>query len=169
MATVVRASIRDILTAIKAELVLREVLGEDAIHFVARDYVPHFVADKDLLLRPGRVTSSEPWNTGAGRAATALKRYLHCICRTRLALDESDRDEKWLQDEAFGHWILEESVLDALQDFLPEDADENVLLIEPMRVVDADAPDKDRKEPLLWGESTVTFEVFYAADIDATR
>jgi len=160
MATVKPSSIRTVLEAVQAWLVAQEVLDADRILLVARPFteVPLEMGDADLLLRPGSFlpTGNE---TGAGRYDTRIRRILEIAVRTRLEVDEVGQDLHWLRDDA-RHLALEEAVLAALEIFPPEDAAGNILLAEPMRLVDGTAAEK-RKDKRGWGQSVLRFEMIY--------
>lgn len=160
-----RSRVRTILLAVKAWLVEQEVADESRILIVARDSrdVPHFQGDQDIVLRPGRLQSLG-YEEGSGRYDKRVKRRLEATIRTRLELDEADSDEQWLTRED-AHTDLEEDVVAALELFPVEEADGDLLLVEPMRLISGDVPGK-RASAKGWGESTLVFEMVYALPLD---
>src|ERR1700693_4481466 len=125
MAAQIRTGVVPLLLAIQQQLVnwpgLAGQITSDQIHFVARNAssIPHFVAEQDILLRPGRFLSKESWAAGGGRTSTLITRVLEVFVRARVALDEKDRDTVFLTDEGaanptgpvLGLFFIEEAVL----------------------------------------------------------
>lgn len=169
MATQIRSGIVAILDAVKARLVDKLAFPEERIFAVARENVPHFVAEQDILLKPGRFLSKQEWNDGAGRVATLFSRVLSVIPRNRLMRDEGDRDDIFLTDADAGYFALEEDIVDALQDFLPENTGEDTLLAEPMRILGGDPPRKEHGDKGAgWGAGRLDFEIQYVFAADQT-
>lgn len=163
-----RGTIRDILPAIKTELVDQGVLGADQIAWVARPAPPHFVSDKQILLRPKGFISRRADRDGEGRIGGPLRRILAVHLRVRLATDEADRDDQWLLQEANGYFDLEESVLNILDIFWPHDTAGNALTCEPIRIIEANDAEKDDGDND-WGDGTLYFEMIYYPPRDQSR
>lgn len=164
MATVVRASIRDILNTIRQRLVDYPVIGTDRVYIVARRNVPHFQADQDILIRALGFTVDRGWADGAGRKATRIDRQVAIIPRTRLATDEADRDPQWLNHASLGHYQLEEKIPDALEEpWFPAAANGDHLTIEPIRMLSGSEADKGemKGEDFDWGDSAIFYKVSY--------
>ena len=162
MATVIRSSLRGILSAIKAQIISGVPLPAARVLVSVRKQVPHFQADQDVVIRPRGFKIEKIITDQVGRWETTLRRRIDFTCRTRLGVDESDRDESWLQHASFGHILLEEKVVDAMQEFFPADASGNHLVREPMLLTDGLDPDKEQDDELVeWGQSTVSFDVVY--------
>lgn len=167
--TVSRSSINDILAAVKAQLASYTGLDSGRIFEVARRRVPHFGAERDILLRPGRADPMDPMIEGGGRVDARVRRRLETVIRTRLELDQPDRDRIWLTEteNARGHFQFEELVIDALEMFFPADSDGNHLTTEGMRFQGIGEPDKDeRSEEKGWGESTIVWLLEYELPLD---
>lgn len=163
-----RSPMREILAAIKEELITQEVLGEDLITWAARSDVPKFTADKNIILRPKGFVSRRADQDGAGRIDGPLRRILAVHLRVRLAVDEADRDTEWLLKEGSGYFDLEDSVINILDMFWPHDSDGNALLCEPMRIIEANDAEKDREDND-WGDGTLYFEMLYYPPRDQSR
>jgi hypothetical protein len=95
-----------------------------------------------------------------GRIDTRVERTLHVRVLTRLALDEPDRDSTWIKDKTLGHFVLEESVCDALQNFQPTDTDGNWLVDRPLHLANTDNAETDEDEPG-WGHSIIQVNLAY--------
>lgn len=173
MAKVIRASIGPLLTNIKAKVQTDLGLADPQVRIIARDptrenpYLPKTLSGNHILLRPqAPIPQNQDWVQGAGRVATVLARVLSVICRTRLQTDVADYDEQWLTDATYGHFVLEEAVLDSLQLYKPEDGLGNLLVIQPMRLVEGgNAPTKEHLDEG-WGETTLNFSIYYAANLN---
>lgn len=162
----IRSNIGAILEAVKTHLVTETGLASTAILWVQRSMTPHLRGDKDILLRAGRFDVDGQEVAAAGRIATKVTRILEITPRTRVGLDQSDRDDEWLLDTTRGYFELEDTIVDALQLFAPLDASRNMLTIEPMRLLGGSIPQKSR-DPL-WGDSVLLFQVKYYLDLDQT-
>lgn len=169
---VLRSSFVTIVQAVQTQLVNAGIVSSDQIHLISRQQhdIPHFVGDQDILIRPGRFRSIEGQAAVAGRVATVFNRVLEIFPRTRVVLDESDRDAIFLTDQGtadpvnspagLGIFALEEAIVNSLHIFLPVDSNGNALTWEPMRIITGEAPEKQRDDPL-WGYSSLDFEVVY--------
>jgi hypothetical protein len=161
--TPVQTPISPILDAIKAQLVARNVHTPDHIFMVAVDDPPHTMGDSDILLRPMRISPTQP--KGAGRVERRVRRLLKVIVRTRLALDEVDRDFAWLEDASLGHFVMEEAVVNWLDTFQPTDGSGNALTFEPLDWVPSSQPEKEKADSS-WGRSELFFEIPYILTLD---
>lgn len=160
-----RTSIIEIANAIKQCLVDEDVQVSNRIKFVARGAgVPKFQGESDILIRIGGFTSVGETVAAAGRVCTMLDRLIHVICRSRLALDQADRDDTWLLNSSRGHFVIEEQVLDALHIFWPTDSSDNDLTTQPIRVNTSSQADKEASAGLRnrhWGYSAISYDVQY--------
>ncbi len=164
MATVIRTSLATILTRIKTLLIADAALSIPAARVLVtvRRKLPHFQADQDIVLRPRGFSVVAKITDQAGRWETTIKRRLDVTCRTRLGFDETDRDESWLTDGTYGHVAFEESVASFFQELYLTDADDNMLLHEPMLLMDGPDPEKEADdETAEWGQTTLSFEMVY--------
>jgi hypothetical protein len=164
MATQIRTSLATILTRLKTLLVADTTLNIPAerVLLTVRRKLPHFQADQDIVLRPRGFSVMAKVTDHAGRWQTTLKRRLDVTCRTRLGIDEADRDEDWLTDEAYGHIAFEEAVASFFQTLYLMDDDQNVILHEPLMLMDAPDHEKDADDELQeWGQSTFSYELIY--------
>lgn len=174
MATVVRSPIRLIVRAIQAQLV--EITGLDisCVNFVARSVALKTMAEQIIWIKPAGFSNQEPIDTGAGRVDARVTRILEIMPWVRLALDPGAVfDESWLLsqagvDAAMGYFELEDMVLDALYDFLPEDTDGNALLTQPMKFIGGGAPEK-QDPATYWGDAILRFSVDYELSLDQSR
>ncbi len=167
MAQPIRSNVADIITAAKAKLIADEVASEDQIWTVRRrrGKQPSFIADVQLQLSvSGFIPGRE--NDGGGRLNTWIRRRLRVLIRTSLLLDEAERDDTRLLDADFGHYALEDAVMNSLHDFAPEDTDGNWLLNEPMRLNPSGDAEQEAANDSAWTQSVLEFEICYTADLD---
>jgi hypothetical protein len=167
-ATPVRTGLAAVLAAIQAQLVLKAVVADPShVLMVARQNVPHYTAEKDVLLWPRGFSVSAKMVAAGGRTTTKLTRTISTVCRTRLHLDEAGRDKVWLTHATLGLLALEEAVADALQLFSPTQGGA-ALLCEPMRLLRGDSMGKEegRDRDVSWGLSALDWEVAYLLNIN---
>lgn len=153
-----RTSYAEILLAIKARLV--SVTGLPAVRvkiITNRSHVPYLQAEQMLFVRPGRWISPRSQKDGEGRVVGRSYRYLNILVVDRVALDAVDEDEIRLTDTTYGLIPLADKVLDALDQFWPEDSSQNVLTYEPMRMI-AGQEEKKSEKPF-WCDQLLTFEI----------
>lgn len=169
----IRASISDIIQAVKARLMTATGFPAERVFNAARERVPHFQGEQDLVLRPGSFRSRQEFNDGAGRVATVCVRTLGVIVRTRGMLDTGGQDDIWLMTPDLvspetGYFELENAVIAALQDFLPEDGNGNTLLGEPMRLIGGSEPRRETGDKNTgWGAGRLDFELMYVQSMTA--
>lgn len=160
MATQLRSSFVTLAAALKAQLVARGVLNAECIHITARDSVPHFLAPQDILLRSGGETPHPDVIVAAGRIDNRRTRRVLVIMRSRMQLDQADEDVTRLLHATNGHHALEDAVADALEIFLPEDTDTNVIAAQPVRLTALSEPRPDPYDKD-WVVSQWTLEIEY--------
>jgi hypothetical protein len=162
-----RSSITTILQSIQARLIAETGLDPTRIYFSARNRkTVHMTADQDILLRVGRPNPDEGFVAGSGRVATVVRRLLTVTPRTRLITDMSDRDDLWLFDPNLGHIALEETIVDALNCWMPSDTMDNILLAEVLRWIPSEEPDREPNPDTQWGETILQFEMAYIFNHD---
>ncbi len=169
MPDVLRSSIADITTAIKARLVAKAVIPDATLVKIIAGKVkqePAYDSNLDILLWVRGFVSQpqEGWQTGAGRVAVKMTRRIDLIPRTRLNLDSRDRQEYWLLGTADeqGYFPIEELAIDALLLWTPMDAYGNELTCCPIHLLSGTDPEKeDAKAPGGWGWSFVSFKLEY--------
>ena len=155
-----RTSYAEILLAVKARLVAVTLLPAVRVKILTnRSQVPHLQAEQMLFLRPGRWISPRSQRDGEGRVAARVYRYMNLLVANRVALDTVDEDEIMLTSSTYGIIGLEELCQDALDQFWPEDSDQNVLTFEPMRHI-AEQEERKTSRPF-WCDCLQTYEVGY--------
>jgi hypothetical protein len=125
------------------------------------------IGDQYLILMPRAVDPELRREEGGGRTDKRARRTLDIIVRSRLALDEIDRDTLFLTSYSQGVIPLEETVLDCLIDFQPQDSFGNLLTDVPLKWIVNSEP---RREPVQegYGQVVVSFEVPYLLPISQT-
>ncbi len=102
---------------------------------------------------------------GAGRLSTRVKRNMFITIWTRLALDQIKRNAIWLYDEVFGHYLVEDQVLDGFHDLFLFDVDDSTrkVTILPLHWVPGQLPANipQRPKDFSWGSSVLCFSVEY--------
>ncbi len=183
MVSPIRTNPADVLLAVKARLIYwldtRLVdLEEDALLpggaveiSVARpDLVPHFQADRELLVCPLEENPDEPAFEGGGRTDVRATRVFQVVVRTRQDIDRTGSDLERLTRTSVGHLRLEHDARDALvgvvlADGNPASSDEDDwLTTHPLawRGTTAPLPDPDAS----WVSSRLTFTAGYWVDVD---
>lgn len=132
---------------------------------VANDQSPAFAADQDVCLRPGSFISVSADFDGAGRQCTKFVRYLSIYPRTRVTLDEADRNDIWLTDPTIGQLQWEEACVNALVGYFPADVNQNLLTCCELRLSSGDDPYKDALNQM-WGMSGTHLEVEYLFNLN---
>jgi hypothetical protein len=154
---------------------LQEVTELDAnlIKFARLGTKIPFSGDRDIILRFTRPRPYDGLMTGAPEYGmqAAVTRALHVQIRTRTAFGVSDRDDAWLMDDVFGHYLLEDLVLTAMIPFRPYILDEDddtivyVLTVDDVLLVDgSEYRDEFKQIPPddpTWGVSELIFRVNY--------
>jgi len=157
----IATSLTAILAAVKTQLQTVTDLPVNLIRIVARGQTPRFQGDQDILLRPGDVSWDKGFDSGSGRVCAIIRRPLLVHIRTRFDVDMSDQDDSRLLDATYGHIPLEETVCNALLDFLPADDSSNLLTQEPMHPIDYPAEEKQEGQASAWIESRLAFQLTY--------
>lgn len=165
MPTVLRTRLDVILLAVRQRLINELGWPPERVIVAKRDVLPfNAQADQYCIIQPRSQVTEQPIVQGAGRVDTRVTRRVAVIVRTRLSLDESDRDLAWLTDATYGHLRTEHAVLNALQMYQPTRG-ADWLACEPLRLVPVSQPEQDREQPE-WGQSVAEFEVTYVLDLD---
>ncbi len=167
MAAVIRSRASVIIPLIRARIMAKLAFPAERVFYCQRPPPFDSQADQYVWLRKGRAKLDRPVWQGGGRVDTRRVLMLECNLRTRLATDETDRDNAWLFETSLGHEVYLDTLYDALQGFQPVDAQGNWTVTQPIEVTEEDAPDKDKISPE-WGESTLNVEVHYEMDLDQT-
>jgi hypothetical protein len=170
MPTVVRSPFTAVLAAVKAQLTA--VTGLPAFRVKAVMHgrrFPHFQADQDILVVIGPPVPDNPVTYGAGRVDFPVVRTLTVTPRVRMASDPSDSDDLLISDPARGLIALEEAVLNALHDFHPTDANNNLLTREPIHFSPSPPPSDDPPPDRTWASSPLNFEVAYVVAVDQAQ
>lgn len=171
----IRVTFGTILSAIQAQLVNITGFETTAVKLIGRKdgLVPHLMGDRDILVRPSGFVVPVDQEEASGRIATRLDRTVYIFPRVRMGRDEVDRDTQWLIDPENGIFALEETVLDALLDWLPTDQDGNELTSRGLWLTRGTEAEKelagDRSKPTLmsnWGHSCLAFSAYYLPNIN---
>lgn len=133
----------------------------------AKDMTPALGEGQDVVLRLGSYISRPEHYDGAGRTHARFHRFLHMYPRVRLALDETGSDLTYLTHPTLGQLAWEEACANALIGFTPIDSSGNQLTECELRLADGTDPVRGRMDQQ-WGESSITFEIEYAAILNST-
>ena len=170
MPTVLRGSLNTILTLTRAWLVNHARIAASLIHVVEdRKRIPHFTGVADLLIQfRGSVADLN----NRGRNDCRVLRSLSVVTRTPLAVsDEVYDDDTGLANSAgtpnFAAAVIgEEALLDALQNFQPEDGKGNLYCYAPMYFLSSNEYQRDSVSSLVWIEVESRFAVPIEAPLD---
>jgi hypothetical protein len=161
------SNLAEILLALCERLAAIVGLNEERVGLWLDDHPPVWSqAEQIVLVRPlgGK---PDPNGEGGGRADARLTRRIRVNLWTRLAMDETGRDTKWLTETTLGHLRFEALIYDALWLFLVQDDELNWLSLYPMPLIGVGTPEKDKKEPQ-WGRTFFDFDVTYRPVLDQT-
>lgn len=156
MGTVLRSTTRAIATAIKTELLNKNVLPSRRIVISARlfkDVAPK--ADHFIAVRPNDLLVDEDWAESKGRHATKAAREFCIDIYTRLATDDILKDEEWVDV----HLDYEDGVMNVLHIWQPYSGSD-ALTVCPIRLTSITHPEKGDVVPG-WGVSTLNFRADY--------
>jgi hypothetical protein len=160
MATLVTSPLVPILNAIQAQVTNYLGLDPSLVFFVTRKSIPKFQGDVQILIEPGRVQPEPNMDQAAGRAFPLVYRIISITLRTRYGVDLSDRSDSWITDPQYGHYLFEELLVAALNNFQPVDANNNGLIQEVMHWIPSSEPVSASRDQT-WGETTINFSVLY--------
>jgi len=166
-ATVLRASLASILKAIQSQLMTFTGFPVERVRISARWPDPlAAVGDQDLTIRPLGFKVQDKRNS---RLETRVYRRIGVMIRTRLGTDYYESGQSWLTDPTLGHIPLEETVLDALLNFIPLDNKfiQNWLSI-PLKLVGGEDPER-QDEDSGNGVEILMFELEYMPPIDPNK
>lgn len=156
----IATNLRTVLPLVTTQLATVTGISSNRILIAQRPLVPHIQGDQDLVVRIGPPQASSDFD-GSGRVCTVVARVLQVTPRTRWAVDQGDRDDQWILDPTYGHSRLEESVVDALHNWIPSDANNNFLTIEPITWNPSSPPIRETPENSSWGHTDLTFTIRY--------
>lgn len=167
MPSVIRSSFGPIVKAVQAQLSTVTGIPANRVLIIGRrKQPPTFSGPQDILLRSTPPVPQPEWFSGAGRVADVIRRIVTVALRNRNTLDSSDRDETFLLDPVTGLFAFEEAAFNALEGFMPQDVSGNVLVIEPMRLVQPnEEPNRSEADPA-WGSSVLAYSVLYQPPLD---
>jgi hypothetical protein len=151
------ANFADILESIRDRLVSVTGISDDFVRSVGSDDYKYSFEETMIALRPlGPLPFT---NAGGGRRARPETRIVRIYINKRSSLDPVGSDSVAL-GELFE---LENTVNDALDDWFPVDADDNVLTIEPLHPTDSTNGPPIRQSQNDVGEiySLLAYEVVY--------
>lgn len=160
MASPIKSSLRTILPLVATRLTAVTGVTSNRVLLVSRAGVPKFQGDSDLLVRVGPPSPDPDFSPAAGRSLLGIVRGLQVTPRVRRVVDLSDRDDYALLDEDYGLLSLEESVLDALQTFVPE-VEDDWLTVQPLLWTPSQAPVHDEPVSQSWLHSDLMFSLRY--------
>jgi hypothetical protein len=151
------ATFSDIAEAIVAQIVLVSGLDPAYVNIVATDN--YKIADFDSQFIYVRAYGIQPWTDyGAGRRVRRCKRFIKVFIHTRNNSDRYGDDSI----AALAHFALEESVMDGLDEFVPEDEDGVALVVEPLHPLDdTSGPSREDIDDQGIVTSALSFEVQY--------
>jgi hypothetical protein len=123
MAAFVRANLGDILALIRAQVAARVRVPLEAVVLTTLplEEVDAPLGERDVLIQLGNELPL-PGRDGGGRHVNRRKRNLKVAARTRLHLDEPERDLVRLTHATQGHLKMEDLLVDCLESFIPTSA-----------------------------------------------
>lgn len=164
MPTTLQTPVAVILTWIKTQLVQVTGLQSSQIYLTLLDNPPHFQGDQELVIRPLDPIPDE-LTEGAGRVAFTISRPILVTIRSRTWTDLADAQADRM---IASHAVLEESVLNALHDIVPNDGNGNNYCVEPMHLDPSVRLDKAPNDGVDWMQSRLVFSMKYLTSLDQT-
>lgn len=172
----VKTPIADILKSIKAAIQTSLNITNGAlVKIVAREDLPSYSGDYDILIKANLPYPVEEFVSGAGRNASVVMRTITIVIRTRLGVDRSDSDERLLLDPLIGHLQREEKILQSLHLVFLKNTAGDTISIEPMRLSEPNAAwgeiahynkeDAEKSSQRQVARSFLNFEVKYIMDV----
>lgn len=164
--------LKSIKTAIKASL---GITNDTTVKIVARDDLPIYSGDFDVLIKANLPYPIEEFVSGAGRTASVVLRTITIVIRTRLGVDRSDTDERALMDPIYGHLRREEQILNCLHLKFLTNTNGDMISVEPVRLSEPNSAwgeiphynkeDSDKSSQRQVSRSFLNFEVKYIMDV----
>jgi hypothetical protein len=172
----VKSPIVDILKAIKTAIKTSlGITNETTVKIVARDDLPIYSGDFDVLIKANLPYPIEEFVSGAGRTASVVLRTITIVIRTRLGVDRSDTDERALMDPIYGHLRREEQILNCLHLKFLNNTNGDMISVEPVRLSEPNSAwgeiahynkeDSDKSSQRQVSRSFLNFEVKYIMDV----
>lgn len=167
MAGVIRTNLRTLIPLLKQRIIINAALDSTQVLVLGRRSAPPPLrGDRDILIRWSAPYPIPEQGTGHGRVWYATRRMVSVTVRVRLAVDISDENETWLSDETIGWSKLEDQIVDALDMYMPENSNGDLLVHQPIILIPS-SPDPDHDaEDQTRGESTLIFSLVYSPDLD---
>jgi len=169
-----RATASEIMQAIRDRLVAELSLDATRVLLVAREDVPHFGAEADILIAAGDWRNEAGDTDGSGRHATAITRTFEITLRKRMRLDKANNDSAWLTNASRGFMAFEHAALDAIQNYYPErdvSGSTEYVTRAPLKLISGGRYDRRKrpaKAPRGWGQATIRVEARYLLDLDTS-
>lgn len=164
--------LKSIKTLIKTSL---SITNDSSVKIVARDDMPIYSGDFDILIKANLPFPVEEFVSGAGRTASVLLRTITIVIRTRLGVDRSDSDERALMDPVYGHLKREEQILNCLHLKFLYNTNGDTITAEPVRLSEPNAAwgeiahytkeDTEKSSQRQVSRSFLNFEVKYIMDV----
>lgn len=160
-------------------------IGLNQVLWTAKDTIPHFTGEHDVVLRMGSFISIKAEWSASG-ICQEISRYLIAYPRSRQQTDAADKDSGWLFTYTSGFAYWEEAVLASIWGYFPasnwntnpikgadgvtnmsptiysgsDSTTGDLLTINEIQASGGTDPVKGAMD-LGWGESALTFEVNY--------
>lgn len=153
---------------VKAKLVADQIFAAPLVYLSLDEDMPeNHPSDQFAVIVLGPQAPIMPIIRGADKIeSTPFVGQIAVIVFSRLAVDQSERSDQWLNHATLGAAQKLRLVIASLQLYDPVNDDDDFLLIEPMRMAAAgiNFPKRPRVQPG-WGSTTVVFEIKYQADM----
>ena len=163
------ATAQEVMESIEARLVASLSLDPTRVLIVARDEVPHFGAEKDVLIEAADWSNESPEDDGTGRMATPIRRTFEITLRTRMRLDKANGDADWLKNASRGFMQFEHAALNAIHGHYPQRVDQTFITRSPFKVISGGRYDRRKrraKAPRGWGQALIRVQARYLLDLD---
>lgn len=113
------ATLNSIFSAVQTVLIQRLFTAGNSVFFAfkADDTLEYPTGDNFVVITPDKMDVKEKAWQGQGNKAYLWRWYFTITLFTRLAIDESNRDDSFLLDPTLGALNLTDSIIDTLQNY----------------------------------------------------
>jgi len=150
-----------ILNAVKAKIIADAILADGDCYIAVRMNPPAQNQRKALVIVPLYQQADPKASLGHGRCARLKKARINIYYRHETALDQEYQDDLWAAGTN-GYYDIIDKLEDAFDLWMPQDNDDDFLLIEPAQIVMDNEPRKKYADHPQ-GEGMIEFEVQFKA------
>lgn len=163
--TPIPTTIGMILSLIRDRLVCSFILPSNCVYCCMTEQ-PNETPPNDqyIIVSPKPIPPDQGCVTGGGNTLMLMDSAVMVTIYSRLALDQTPRDDYWLTPSSgYSVDLIQQKVVASLQLFFPADDNSNFYMAEPMRLTDYSEPLRD--SPPGWGSVKLRYDVQYIENL----